>query len=196
MHASFLQDPEVCRGDDSDSEELTAFSSSTGVSDSQKSPTHTCPTGNIHRKRNGREAVEDQDCGNTKPSKIQKNSAVINKSTGNGQGLSQADIGAMLSERTQLFRRITELIALQHKLADEPKDPDLMWAQLLCAKIKKMPEDIQEDFKLHVDRIALGAIRGSWRANVSPTKVAMAAPSRPLRSHGHEDCSPLFGHTP
>ena len=49
----------------------------------------------------------------------------------------------------------------------EELDDDKLWAKLLVRRIKQIKdEDMREDFKQHVNVIALQAVRGTWQ--VSP----------------------------
>ena len=62
----------------------------------------------------------------------------------------------------------------------EELDDDKLWAKLLVRRIKQIKdEDMREDFKQHVNVIALQAVRSTWQ--VSPTNF----PS-PLLSMGHQ----------
>ena len=59
--------------------------------------------------------------------------------------------------------------------APQDVDDDGMWGQLLVNRVKKCKDqEVKEDFKQHLNVLALQAARGTWR--LSPAKSYVASP--------------------
>ena len=63
----------------------------------------------------------------------------------------------------------------------EEIDDDKLWAKLLVNRLKQIKdEDMKEDFKQHVNVIALQAVRGTWQvspANFPSPLLSMGTPA-------------------
>ena len=62
----------------------------------------------------------------------------------------------------------------------EELDDDKLWAKLLVRRIKQIKdEDMKEDFKQHVNVIALQAVRGTWQVSPANFPSPLLPMSRP-----------------
>ena len=62
----------------------------------------------------------------------------------------------------------------------EELDDDKLWAKLLVRRIKQIKdEDMKEDFKQHVNVIALQAVRGTWQVSPANFPSPLLSMSRP-----------------
>ena len=62
----------------------------------------------------------------------------------------------------------------------EELDDDKLWAKLLVRRIKQIKdEDMREDFKQHVNVIALQAVRGTWQVSPANFPSPLLSMGRP-----------------
>ena len=62
----------------------------------------------------------------------------------------------------------------------EELDDDKLWAKLLVRRIKQIKdEDMKEDFKQHVNAMALQAVRGTWQVSPASFPSPLLSMGRP-----------------
>ena len=62
----------------------------------------------------------------------------------------------------------------------EELDNDKLWAKLLVNRVKQIKdEDMKEDFKQHVNIIALQAVRGTWQVSSANFRSPLLSMGRP-----------------